>query len=264
MSGDFVSGLLIYYIDDSLHMLNGAKLIMFTAANAIGEFIGTFFACFIARKMEKTMPLFVGFVIRVVALVAILFFSTPDTSVWIIVGLIFVSAFGFGGSRVTGHSILADMTEVDELVTTIHRPGSCGAMYSFSRKVCAGVASCVIGILLAVIGYNEAAAVAGSVQSAGTQSGIILLFVLIPLALTIISMIYAIRFPMKSKDYDIMVKEINRRRGKDESTITPEEISVCEKITGFKYEDLWTKRNVYLNFETVPEMYRKTDGDNHD
>ena len=36
---------------------------------------------------------------------------------------------------------------------------------------------------------------------------------------------------------------IARRKGEDNSETTPEEIEVCEKVTGFRFEDLWDRNN---------------------
>ena len=38
-------------------------------------------------------------------------------------------------------------------------------------------------------------------------------------------------------------KEIARRKGEDLSEATPEEIAICEKVTGYKYDKLWDKNN---------------------
>ena len=38
-------------------------------------------------------------------------------------------------------------------------------------------------------------------------------------------------------------REVARRKGEDDSEISPEEIVVCEKVTGFRYEQLWNRDN---------------------
>lgn len=51
------------------------------------------------------------------------------------------------------------------------------------------------------------------------------------------------KFPMNKKEFLIIKKEIARRKGEDNSKITPEEIAVCEKVTGFRYDRLWNRDN---------------------
>ena len=48
---------------------------------------------------------------------------------------------------------------------------------------------------------------------------------------------------MNKREFDIVKKEIARRKGEDSSKATDEEIKVCEKVTGFKYNELWKKEN---------------------
>lgn len=48
---------------------------------------------------------------------------------------------------------------------------------------------------------------------------------------------------MNKKEFLIIKKEIARRKGEDNSKITPEEIAVCEKVTGFRYDRLWNRDN---------------------
>ena len=48
---------------------------------------------------------------------------------------------------------------------------------------------------------------------------------------------------MNKREFDIVKKEIERRKGNDTSVATPEEIKICEKVTGFKFDKLWSKDN---------------------
>ena len=48
---------------------------------------------------------------------------------------------------------------------------------------------------------------------------------------------------MSNEEFDVIRKEIARRKGEDGSVTTPEEIAVCEKVTGFAYDRLWKPEN---------------------
>lgn len=48
---------------------------------------------------------------------------------------------------------------------------------------------------------------------------------------------------MKKKDFAVIQKEIQRRKGEDSSEASPEEQQICERVTGYKYNDLWKKEN---------------------
>lgn len=54
---------------------------------------------------------------------------------------------------------------------------------------------------------------------------------------------FFIVFLTTAKEFAIVQKEIARRKGEDTSSITPEEIAVCEKVTGLSYSQLWNKEN---------------------
>ena len=46
---------------------------------------------------------------------------------------------------------------------------------------------------------------------------------------------------MNKREFDVVKKEIARRKGLDLSVITPEEINICEHVTGYSYSMLWGK-----------------------
>ena len=50
-------------------------------------------------------------------------------------------------------------------------------------------------------------------------------------------------FPMNQKEFEVITKEIARRKGEDDSVATAEEIAICEKVTGFSYDRLWNREN---------------------
>ena len=48
---------------------------------------------------------------------------------------------------------------------------------------------------------------------------------------------------MTQREFDIVKKEIKRKRGEDNSVTTEEEKAVCERVTGPPYEKLWDHKN---------------------
>ena len=141
------------------------------------------------------------------------------------------------------NNLLIVRNEITCLITSINRPGTCSGMATFIRKICAGLSISVIGILLAMVGYDETIASAGMRQAASTQSGIAYIYIFVPVLLCVITIFITAKFPMNKKEFLIIKKEIARRKGEDNSKITPEEIAVCEKVTGFRYDRLWNRDN---------------------
>ncbi len=242
-AADFVTGLAVYYIDDVLNAYNGGKFTILMAVIMVAQFVGTIIFSPIMTRTSKKFPILIGFPIRIVATITMLFFSYEGAPFWIILALSFVIGIGMAGSSVSIYAILADLPDVDELITSINRPGTCSGMATFIRKIATGFSSAIIGILLAVAGYNEVIAKAGGRQSSMTQKGIALIYVIVPVILMLATLYFAKKFPLNKPEFEIIKKEIGRRKGELDSEATPEEIAVCEKVTGYQYDKLWNQNN---------------------
>ena len=49
-------------------------------------------------------------------------------------------------------------------------------------------------------------------------------------------------FPITKKEFELVHKEIARRKGEDDSVATEEEKKVLKRVTGIEYEQLWGNR----------------------
>lgn len=244
-AADFVTGLAVYYIDDVLNAYGGGRFTLLMGIILIAQFAGTIMFVPIMSRTSKRFPILVGFPVRIAATLAMLFFSKEGVNFNIILALSFIIGLGMSGSSISIYAMLTDMADVDELITTINRPATCSAMATCIRKIAAGFSSAIIGVLLSLVGYNEMLASSGSRQALSTQRGIALIYVFAPVLLMILTLVFAILFPVQKKQFNIIRKEISRRKGEDNSTATAEEIAVCEKVTGFKYDQLWKKENAF-------------------
>ena len=240
---DFVTGLAVYYVDDVLNAYGGGRFTYLMGVILISQFIGMLIFNPIMAKTNKKMPILIGFPVRIVATLAMLLFSHEGANFTVILALTFIIGLGMAGSSTTIYAILADMADVDELITSINRPGICSGMATFIRKICAGLSIFIIGLLLDLVGYDEVIAAAGGRQAAATQSGIAYIYIFVPIVFCLVTLYFTRRFPMNKAEFDVVRKEIARRKGEDDSVITPEEIAVCEKVTGFSYDRLWNREN---------------------
>ena len=64
-----------------------------------------------------------------------------------------------------------------------------------------------------------------------------------PAILSALLLIVAVLFPMTSTEFDLVQKEIARKKGEDTSETTEEEKKILEKVSGFAYDKLWKKEN---------------------
>lgn len=240
-SADFLTGLAVYYVDDVLNAYGGGHFTLMMGVLLLAQFAGTLILTPLMAKTSKKFPLLFGFPIRIVATLAMFFVSYEGVNFAIILVLSFLIGFGMSGSTTTIYAILADMADVDELITSINRPGTCSSMATFIRKICTGLASAVIGVMLMLIGYDSKIAAAGKRQPLPVRNGITAIFILVPVALMVAAIIFTALFPITKKEFDVIKKDIRRRKGVDHSSATPEEIEVIEKVTGFQYNELWNR-----------------------
>ncbi|MDO4623439.1 MAG: MFS transporter [Eubacteriales bacterium] len=242
-AADFVTGLAVYYVDDVLNAYSGGRFTIMMGVLLLAQFVGTVLFTLIMPKTSKKFPILLGFPVRIAATIALLFFSYEGAPFTFILVLSFIVGLGMAASSVSIYAILADMADVDMLITSISRSGIVSSMATFIRKIATGLSSTIIGLLLTMIGYDEVLASEGLRQSAATQAGIAQLYVWSPVVLMVLTILFAVFFPMNRREYDIIKKEIKRRKGEDDSEATAEEIAVCEKVTGFRYNQLWKKEN---------------------
>lgn len=242
-AADFVTGLAVYYVDDVLNAYGGGNFTILMGVLLVAQFAGTIIFGQIMQRTSKTFPILVGFPIRIAATLAMLAFSHEGANFTVILILSFIVGLGMAASSTSIYAILSDMADVDELITSISRPGTCSGMATFIRKIATGLSSAVIGLMLGMIGYDEIAASSGLRQAASVQSGIAYIYIFVPVILMALTIFVALKFPMKQREFEIIRKEIARRKGEDSSLISDGEKKVCETVTGFAYEKLWNKEN---------------------
>lgn len=242
-AADFVTGLAVYYVDDVLNAYGGGNFTLLMGVILLSQFLGMILFAPIMAKTSKKLPVLVGTPVRMLATVAMLFFSHEGASFTAILALSFVIGLGMAGCSTSIYAILADMADVDELITTVNRPGTCSGMATFIRKIATGFSSAIIGVLLAMVGYNEVVAAAGERQAAAVQAGIANVYVFAQLALLAVTLVFVALYPMGKREFEIIRREIARRKCEETAPATPEEIAVCEKVTGFSYDRLWDMNN---------------------
>jgi oligogalacturonide transporter len=194
-------------------------------------------------KTSKKTTLLIGAPIRIISTLGLLFFSYEGAPIVAILVLTAGIGIGNAATLTSIFAIMADMADVDELITSISRPGIVSGMATFARKVSAGVSLGLIGLLLSLVGYDSKLASTGQMQSDFTRHGIALIFIMLPVILVGLLFLFGRAFPMKQYEFSLVKKEIARRKGEDNSGITPEEMAILEKVTGFKYDKLWNAKN---------------------
>lgn len=240
---DFISGMAVYYIDDVLNAYQNGYFTYVMAALMISQLVGMGVFGPIMSRTSKKQAIMIGAPIRLAGIVALYLFSHEGASLIPILCLTALVGFGNAGCLTGIFAVMADMTDVDELITSVRRPGMVSSMATFMRKVSGGVSSALIGFLLAAVGYDEVLASTGVRQSLFTQRGIALIFTLAPAILTLMLIAVDALFPMTGREFDMVQRDIARRKGLERGSASEEEKKVLQKVTGFSYEALWNPRN---------------------
>jgi len=243
---DFVSGMAVYYVDDVINGYKNHYVTYLMAAMIIAQLIGMLIWGPVMAKTSKRTTILIGAPIRIASTLLLIPFSHEGASIVPILILAMGIGIGNAATLTSIFAIMADMPDVDELITSVHRPGVVSGISTFARKISSGLSSWLIGILLAAVGYSEKIANAGDRQSLFTQRGIAGIYIFMPIILCILLLVFAYRFPMTGREFNVIKKEISRRKGEDSSTATPEEIKICEKVTGIRYDKLWDPANQWV------------------
>lgn len=249
---DFISGMAVYYVDDALnaYQKHFAGLSYFTwimGVLLISQLVGMVVFGPIMSRTSKKQAIMIGAPARLIGILGLYFFSHEGSALGPILALTALVGFGNAGSLTGIFAVMADMTDVDELITSVRRPGVVSSMATFIRKVSSGLSAAAIGFLLAAVGYDEVLASAGARQSAFTQHGIALIFIIAPALLTILLILVNIAFPITGKEFALVQKEIARRKGEEASAPTEEEKNILKSVTGFDYAALWNEKNATLS-----------------
>jgi oligogalacturonide transporter len=240
---DFVSGMAVYYVDDVLNGYQNGYFTYLMAVILISQLVGMLIFGPVMAATSKRTTILIGAPIRLIGTLGLLFISREGASIIPILVMTAFIGLGNAATLTSIFSIMADMAEVDELITSVRRPGIVCGMATFARKISSGLSAAIIGFLLSAVGYDEIIANSGLRQSAATQRGIVYIYVFVPAILITLLLISGLIFPLTRKEFRVVQTEIARRRGEVLSKTTEEEKKICEKVTGMPYENLWNKNN---------------------
>ena len=243
---DFISGMAVYYVDDVLNAYQNGFFTYMMAALMISQLVGMAVFGPIMSRTSKRQAIMIGAPIRLVGIIALFLFSHEGAGMIPILCLTALVGFGNAGCLTGIFAVMADMTDVDELITSMRRPGVVSSMATFMRKVSSGMSAAAIGFLLAAVGYDEVLANTGIRQSAFTQRGIAMIFIIAPAVLTILLIVTNMAFPITGREFAMVQKDIARRKGTESSKASNDEKAALQRVTGFAYDSLWSQANAGL------------------
>ena len=189
---------------------NAAAQSVSTLAMMFGMIFAAAVAKPLARKFGKAEISVVSNLLAALGGV-ILFFIRPS-SVWVYVGISFVSWLGLGVFAMVSWALITDVIDYAEIKNGIREDGSIYALYSFARKLGQAASAGLTGLLLTLVGYTQDTAFSRPVLD-----GIFNISTLVPaLGFLLLSLILWFWYPLHKHRVDRNV-EILRRKHENSS-----------------------------------------------
>lgn len=135
------------------------------------------------------------------------FVLSPDLSAPALYGFLVLAGLGAGGWNVLPVAITADVVDADELETAERREGAYFGLWTLTLKLATALASAVVGVGLAVIGY-----VPNVEQTAGALLGLKLLYGPIPAVLLLGGLLAFAGFPLTRERHAAVQAALAARR----------------------------------------------------
>lgn len=132
---------------------NAAAMSVSTLTMLLGMIIAATVAKPLAQRFGKA-EISVASNLLAAGICVLLFFLRP-ASVWVYVGLNFISWLGLGVFSMVSWALITDVIDYSELKNGIREDGSIYALYSFARKLGQAASSGLVGFLLTAIGYSD-------------------------------------------------------------------------------------------------------------
>lgn len=196
----------------------------------------------VSRRYGKTTPLKIGLLLWIFALVCSLFLKENMNNAFVYI-IAIISAAGTSASVFVPWSILPEVADVDELISSRRREGIYSGMATFLRQAANAITMLMVGIVLNWVGY-----IPNKKQVLSSLIGIKVLFSIAPILFIVLALYFARNYTMTEDKYNVLMKEIKRRkRGGKAEDVTNRVRRVCEELTGLSYEKLWNnKASMYI------------------
>lgn len=163
------------------------------------------------EKIGKKRSFVFGSVWRCIFLV-VLFFITKGTPPALLIVIAALVGMGVGASYALPWAMLPEVTDLDEAATGLRQEGVYSGVMTFVRQLSSGAAVFLVGALLSACGYMERAADQPPIaQPASALLAIKLIITLIPIALTVLSVLCMRKYPITNSNFK-RIREVTELR----------------------------------------------------
>lgn len=164
----------------------------------------------IATKTDRRTAMIIFFSILIAGLYALKIIGITSVPMMFVLNVF--TSLGTAGFWVTFYSMGYDLVEVDELVNGKRREGAITSFPQFIQKIGSAIGMQFAGIVLTIVGYNAALEIQTTEAALGIES---ITTILTP-TLILISLIGLIKYPITKKKFDLVRKELEKKRNGEE------------------------------------------------
>ncbi len=230
---DVLMALFLYYLTH--YMLQAENYSILIGMLVLFQILALPLYVKLSNTLGKGKAYIVGMVVWMAGLLIVSSF-TPETPLILLIGGVILIGCGLSAGAMIPWAILPSITDVDELITTQKRAGTYAGMMTIFRKLIQAVVIFLVARGLIMIGYDPSKAA----MDPSTIQGLRMLFMTFPLFFIVAGIIIASRFKITPEKHQIMMKEIERlKEGGARDKVDNETKSICEELTGIKYNDLY-------------------------
>lgn len=236
MATDLVTATAAFWLSDILKQ--GGLLSLFSGISMVVGVLMLPLNNWLAKKYGKQYPAIFEMPIRIIGLGIAFFLGANSPMVLVIVICVF-NGIGSGAASFVPWSLLPDLPDSDEMVTGRRSAGVFAGMSTFIRTATSGIAVALVGIILQLFGYVESTAGETVTQTATALLGVRVMNSLVPILLTVIVLVLALRYTLTKKNHANLRKAMEHKRQTGTPTADPALIQSCEAVTGYKFENMW-------------------------
>jgi Na+/melibiose symporter-like transporter len=191
----------------------------------------------LSRFKKKQAPLALNFPLHIVGS-ALGLIITSKTPLWFYFLTQALSGYGASCIQFIPTTLLADLPDVDEVITGKEREGVSAGFVNMGKQVMQGLAFLLCGGVLSAFGLNESNASPELAQGAPLFA-VKLLFSGIPTVCGICMWLFAQRYPLSPEIHAMLKMRVAEKRRTGNAACTAEEKTALEALTGLTYSALW-------------------------
>lgn len=247
---DLVLAIFIFYVD--LVILKYQYYEILVGVLLVFQIIFMVLNSFLAQKKGKVFPLFIGLPLWILTSLIFIFVNT-NTPLIVLCILSILIAVGSSAGNLSTWSMLTDIFDIDEIMTSKRREGLYSGVTTFLRKFASGVAILILGLGLKGLGfdkdkYNLIKSTAQNFNPAEYASGRLVLgvkwmFIAIPIFLCLICLVFAFLNKVNKRRFDAVICGIEAFKTTGSlDTLSQTTLQDIQIVTGKNKNDLWGKR----------------------